>query len=151
MSSLINAPYQWMLIGIENSRKTFLYLQIYNKTSRQAGNDAVTVDDFAVACWYLTVFLRCGAVPVLEFGENIATLLPTLYYYHCITVTTCGLSRHQRLRTSSLYWIPTAQRSLYLWATLRVCHAVNLSSSRVGHAVHACSSSKSMTALQLHQ
>ena len=31
--------------------------------------------DVAVACRYLPVFELCGAVPVMKFGENIASLL----------------------------------------------------------------------------
>ena len=38
------------------------------------GNAAVMLSDIAIACLNPPVFLRCGVVPVMEFGENIASL-----------------------------------------------------------------------------
>ena len=56
------------------SESKFCTQKMYTKASRQAGNAAVIMGD-VVACWYQTIFLRCGAVSVMEFGKNIASLL----------------------------------------------------------------------------
>ena len=47
-----------------------LYQQISlapTRTNRQAGYAVVITGDVAVASWYLAIFLRCGALLVMEF------------------------------------------------------------------------------------
>ena len=66
-------------IGIKKSVEISFYThKEYTRTSGDAGNDAVTMSDCAVTCRYLSIFLWCGAVPVMGFKKNIASLPWTL-------------------------------------------------------------------------
>ena len=49
----------------------------YTKTSGHSGNAAVTMSTVAVTYRYLPIFLWCGAVSVMGFRENIASLIGT--------------------------------------------------------------------------
>ena len=65
---------------VNSNRKLTLKIRLcthkgYTQTGRPAGNAAVITGGVAVACRKLSVFLRCGAVPVTEFGGNIASLM----------------------------------------------------------------------------
>ena len=46
----------------------------------QASNSAATMCGIAVACWYLPIFLQCGAVLVMEIEGNIAPLINRLFH-----------------------------------------------------------------------
>ena len=52
----------------------------YTEISGHSGKAAITMSDVAIACRYLSVFLWCGAVPVMEFRENIASLAEMRYH-----------------------------------------------------------------------
>ena len=47
----------------------------YTKTSGHASNAAVTISNVVITCRYLPIFLWCGAVPIMGFRENIASLV----------------------------------------------------------------------------
>ena len=59
----------------------FYTIKCYTRISMQVRSAAV-IGVMWYACRYLPVFLRCSAVPVMELGENIVSLVVLLRHHY---------------------------------------------------------------------